>query len=416
MTGSAGIGKSVLFFLVALRYQLLPQNADKKVAYIRKVEEEDQISFYLMEVAGPSAIRIVFTYSINVQDYESNFFLWKEIRGYTTALKTADYETFVDGPAHDNKMDLLNKGFRFLCTSSGYPTVKQSEIFSTIVEIMSGWKEETIYLVLSKIGQEAEKAQEIYAVSGGRIRLAIWATKAGGIGFVKKWLDGLITGFGQDKIVLAVTKTDSHAGIAHSDRLRTRFINFDGTGTSLLIVDSLYAMSKLKGRLELNDFVSSFNLAGACGLQSARGWFFEEIMHLWFKKFMEDSALIEDWVRSVGTAAEGITYFNSAKLYWIPPVPNFANIDAAFVCCTVLVCIQYTVRKTHDFNRDTFWQDFASKVRMAVPFDSITVWFVSPNGTDFQNTHIDNMLLLPTRRCEATAHFPSSPFHFKKWK
>ena len=105
-----------------------------------------------MEAAGPSTIRIVFTYSINVQDYDSNFFLWKEIRGYTTALKTADYKTFVDGPAHDAKMDLLNKGFRSLCTSGGYPPVKQSEIFSTIVKIMSGWKEETINLAgLSRI-------------------------------------------------------------------------------------------------------------------------------------------------------------------------------------------------------------------------------------------------------------------------
>lgn len=155
--------------------------------------------------------------------------------------------------------------------------------------------------------------------------------------------------------------------------------HYDGTGTSLLIVDSLCAMSKLKGQLESDDFALSFNLAGACGLQSARGWFFEEIMHLWFKKFKEDSALIEDWVQCVGAAAEGITCFNSAKPCWMPPMPNFANVDAAFVCGTVLVCIQCTVRKTHDFNRDAFWQDFALKVRMTVPFDSITVWFVSPS-------------------------------------
>ena len=110
-------------------------------------------------------------------------------------------------------------------------------------------------------------------------------------------------------------------------------------------------------------------------------------MHLWFKK--KDSALIGDWVRSIGDAAQGIKYLNRAQLYWIPATPNFANIDAAFIFGNVLVCIQYTVKKNHDFNQDTFWQDFASKVRTAVCFTSIAVWFVSPDSTEFQNTHID---------------------------
>ena len=195
----------------------------------------------------------------------------------------------------------------------------------------------------------------------------------------------MLFGFGQEKVVLAMTKTDSHASMLSSDRLRTRFCNYDGKGTSLLIIDSQYAMSRLRARLDFNDFVSSYNLANVCGLQSARDWFFEEIMHLWFKR--KDTPLIEDWVRSEGDAAEGIKEFTREKMYWIPATSNFANIDAAFAYQNVLVCIQYTARQQHGFDKDTFWQDFADKVHTVVPFFSVAVWFVSPAGTGFQNSH-----------------------------
>lgn len=386
LTGSAGIGKSVLFFLVALRFQLLPENSTKKVSFIRKVKELDNIALYLMEPGEqPSTIRVVFSHTMDKADYPSNFELWKTVRGYTKALKTSDYKAFVDGPTHTETMDLLNMSFRFFCTSGGYPTVSQAEIMTTIVSILTGWKEDAICLALSKMEQTTAQAQETYSFSGGRIRLAIMGTRRDGKEQIKKWFDDLLFGFGQEKVVLAMTKTDSHASMLSSDRLRTRFCNYDGKGTSLLIVDSQYAMSRLRARLDFNDFVSSYNLANVCGLQSARGWFFEEIMHLWFKR--KDTPLIEDWVRSEGDAAEGIKELTREKMYWIPATSNFANIDAAFAYQNVLVCIQYTVRQQHGFDKDTFWQDFADKVHTVVPFSSVAVWFVSPAGTGFQNSH-----------------------------
>lgn len=88
-----------------------------------------------------------------------------------------------------------------------------------------------------------------------------------------------------------------------------------------------------------------------------------------------------------GDAAEGIKALDREKRYWIPATSNFANIDAAFAYQNVLVCIQYTVRQQHGFDEFTFWQDFAGRVHTVVPFSSVAVWFVSPKGTDFQNTH-----------------------------
>lgn len=387
LTGSAGIGKSVLLFLVALRFQLLPEQATKKISFIRKVKESDNISLYIMEPGEPpgTTIRVVFCHTMSKADYPSNFELWKTVRGYTKALKTSDYQAFVDGPIHTETMDLLNTSYRFFCTSGGYPTVSQAEIMTTIVSILTGWKESTICSFLTKIGQTAAQAQEIYSYSGGRIRLAVMGMQQEGKVQIRKWFDDLLSGFGPEKIQLAITKTDSHASTNSSDRLRTRFIDYDGKGTSLLIVDSQYAMSRLRDRLDVGDFVSSYNLATVCGLQSARGWFFEEIMHLWLKR--KGVPLIEDWIRSVGNAAEGIKDLDREKRYWIPATSNFANIDAAFVYQHVLVCIQYTVRRQHGFDKATFWQDFAGRVHTVVPFSAVAVWFVSPNGTDFQNTH-----------------------------
>ena len=386
LTGSAGIGKSVLLFLVALRFQLFPEHSTKKISFTRKVKESNYITLYIMEPGEqPSTIRLVFCDTIDKADFQSNFELWKTVRGYTKVLKTSDYIAFVDGPLHSEKMDLLNTSYRFFCTSGGFPPVSQAEIMTTIVSILTGWKEDTICSVLTKLGQTRDQAQEIYSYSGGRIRLALMGTQKDGKVRLTEWFDALLSSFGQEKIQLATTRPDSGAFMNHSDRLRTRFINYDGKRISLLIVDSRYVMSRLRARLDVGDFVSSYNLATVCGLQSARGWFFEEIMHLWFKR--KDTPLIEDWIRSVGDAAEGIKDLDREEKYWIPATSNFANIDAAFVYQNVLVCIQYTVGQQHGFEKVTFWQDFAGRVHTVVPFSSIAVWFVSPSGTGFRNTH-----------------------------
>lgn len=388
LTGSPGIGKSVIFFLSALRYQLLPENANFKVSYMRKVDEEKDVSLFVMEPGeNPNIVKVLFSRHIAKTDYATLFDMWKEIRGYTKKLRSANYRTFVDGPKHFEKLELLNGGSDFVCTSGGYPTVHQSEIMSTDVRILSGWREDTILDVLLKLGTDSRQASAIYALSGGRIRLALWGTETDGAAKIKSWFDKLIADFGQEKIVLALTKKDSSASASSSDRLRTRILNYDGKGSSLLIVDSLYAVTQLRGRLHFGDFISPFLLAGACQLQSARGWFFEEVMHLWFKTM--ESPPITKWIRSQAEAGAhgGVADLNCEELYWIPATSNFASIDAAFVFRSILVCVQYTVKRTHEFDAVSFWQDFAGRVRNTVSFGSVAIWFVSPHKTDFQILH-----------------------------
>lgn len=119
------------------------------------------------------------------------------------------------------------------------------------------------------------------------------------------------------------------------------------------------AVCDLANAMELSAYfvrdLSTHNLGTVCGLQSARGWLFAEIMHLWFNR--KDMPIIEDWVSSVGdSAAQGIKDLDREKRNWIPArsTSNFA-----FVIQNVLVCIQNTVTQQHDFDKVTFWQDFA---------------------------------------------------------
>lgn len=152
------------------------------------------------------------------------------------------------------------------------------------------------------------------------------------------------------------------------------FINYNGTGTSFLIVDSLYANVfnwRVHAGYSLHE-VGSLRKLCTCGSRSSRK------IRRSLKTGCEVLVLLPKASHtSIAQNYIGYLPYQTSRIL-MPPL--FA---------VVLVCIQYTVRKTHDFNRDTFWQDSASKVRMAVPFHSITVWVVSPNCTDIQNTHID---------------------------
>ena len=58
---------------------------------------------------------------------------------------------------------------------------------------------------------------------------------------------------------------------------------------------------------------------------------------------------------SVGREAQQL---DKEGIYWIPSIPNFANVDAAVVLGRVLYVFQGTRKRNHGFNVDTFWQEF----------------------------------------------------------
>lgn len=103
-----------------------------------------------------------------------------------------------------------------------------------------------------------------------------------------------------------------------------------------MIVDSRYAFTKLKERLNGQDILAAYNMAKVLRLKAACGWFYEEILHRRFRELAKTTnAPIQEWMhREDISGADGVASFvakckQKTDIYWAPPIPNFANIDAA---------------------------------------------------------------------------------------
>jgi hypothetical protein len=89
---------------------------------------------------------------------------------------------------------------------------------------------------------------------------------------------------------------------------------------------------------------------------------------------------IEGIIKSSGTGAEGVIELSKCGWYWIPSIPNLANIDAALVLessngSITRWCIQYPVAKDHAFNSKTFLVKFLRPVlkTMGLKVDAVSV-------------------------------------------
>ena len=381
LVGSPGVGKSVLFFLAALRRVV---HHGEKVMYIRKTDNNPDISFFLMEKGDDSSVNVLSNRSLSKIEHPDLGQLClsfvRRVRGFYIML---------DGPHHyDSLQDRLQNAFHALCTSAGYPARRQEQIRSLSILVLNGWTESSIKDAIVALRKTTpSQANNIYELSGGRIRLAFMSKEE-----VEGWFNDVVTSCGSEKIKLAVTSQTKPGVASSSDRLRTRFYDPE-TDTNLMVVDSQYVMRKLISELESKDIVDAYNLARALKLQSARGWFYEEILNGLFAQYKNTQA-VQGWIKSKGNGAEGVDDFiqvcltQGDKVYWVPSIPNFANIDAAILVGSTLTCFQYTVRRSHTFEQDSFWADLVGKmVYKGVKIDKVCVMFVTPSDVEFQNDH-----------------------------
>jgi hypothetical protein len=386
LVGSPGVGKSVLFFLVALRRVVAH---GQKVLYLRKTAKARSFSLFLIEKgADDDAVNVLFNRSLATKLHYNPHSLCRNLLGLTIV----QFYAMVDGPKHNASMgDILSGGYDALCTSAGYPARKQEDIEKITVEVLSGWTEVSIKAAVKAMNGECtdERADDIYKLCGGRIRLAFLDEKK-----VKDWYDEVVGAAGKERIKLAITSEGATGEVTNSDRLRTRFHD-QITKSNRMIVDSEYCFGKLSDRLESTDLIESYNLALALQLQAARGWFYEEIIHRWFQTPVVPQV---EFMKGVGTNADGVRQLlekiqlvGNTFIYWAPSKPNFANIDAAILIGRTLICFQYTVQSTHTFVRDTLYENIVGVLLIAgIAIERVQVVFVTPKDANFSYSEHSN--------------------------
>jgi hypothetical protein len=157
-------------------------------------------------------------------------------------------------------------------------------------------------------------------------------------------------------------------------------------GSAVQIVDSQYYVRLLHDRVGLEEYLIAYNHAMIRSLSSAAGCHFEELLHVLFQKRPKP---ISQVLQIVGTGAEGVQQLQDYFVYWIPSIPNFANINAAIVIkglqgSATIWCLQYTVASTHAFNASTFRTQFLKpvcvKLGLAAATTSVKILFVVPSN------------------------------------
>ena len=395
LVGSPGVGTSVVFFLAALRRAVTYQ---EKVLYVRKTRQES-MSLFFMEKGGDSddssaVVNVLFSRTLNKLAHPDLGNLCANLME-TSGLDMDEFYIMLDGPCHsDPRSDRLQDAYQALCTSGGFPARPQEAIETQTILVLNGWTESSITSAMVALGIPAEEVAKRYQLCGGRIRLALMEDQAK----LQKWFDEVMDACGPEKVPLARTRRGASGTATHSrDWLGTRFYDPE-TNTTRTIVDSHYVFRQLVSRLdfESNDdvmesysaVIESYKVATALQRQAVRGWCYEDLLHRWWKR------LLPGWIQAHGTGAEGVQQLlqeclaERLNMYWIPSIPQFANIDAAIVVDATLICFQYTVQTQRHFDEDLLWEEIVGKlVRKGVPIDVVKVVFVTPSDVRLQNTH-----------------------------
>lgn len=199
LTGSPGIGKSVVFFLAAVQRAA---TLEKKVLYLRKVEEQKAISIFIMEKSPRCGtgdlVNVVFGQDLSTRRIPN---LSQEVNTIIDAskLKDEDFYIMLDGPKHNaSEQDLLYNGYDALCTSAGYPAPKQAAILLEKTLVLSGWTEDKLKEAMNKL--RIQQIDKKYELTGGQIRLVFCPDAV-----IKDWFDSIINAIGPVAVHLAVT-------------------------------------------------------------------------------------------------------------------------------------------------------------------------------------------------------------------
>lgn len=393
-SGSPGIGKSVLLFLIVL-YRAAKKG--EKATYIRRTDESKElelVSTFVMEYKDTNVVHVRFNRELprRVDLAEEN----DKLRGSFKGIKwtNANIVNAVDGPKSKD-LDKFSK-MTYGCTSGAGIKISDHMSKSTSNVVMGGWKKSTLAkAIIAELDLDPQVTDEnstkyfnrqkfgdVYFVTGGRIRR------------FREFYEGEIdTGFA-DQIAARVSKQQASLSLSHSDcrstddhvdYLRTMFRDTNSASTDAVVVhvDSGYLLRKLRAKISGEELFNSYKKAEASGDKGAQANYFEELLHWCFRCEGISEAIVGS-VCADGKGAEGVAQLEQKNWYWIPSVPNFVNTDSAVVGSDDKVwCYQFTISRSHSYKKRRLKQQFLDKISVLESPNGVFIVFVYPEGTDF---------------------------------
>lgn len=401
-SGSPGIGKSILMFLVVL-YRVAVRH--ERVIYMRRVDNcIELMSEFSMEYNySTSKVDVRFTReasrSIDMAVEHDNLrkAFEPEVRWTSPTIVDA-----VDGPKSTEftRFSKLTYG----CTSGPGIDIKHHMVDTTFNVVMSAWTKEILQnaiittLKLDPKEEEeksdkyfdVEKFDGVYFVNGGRIR-GFQASYEGKIDTT--FAEQLVSRISAQQAALSLSHADCRSTNERIDSLRSMFRSPTGsTDTVSLHVDSGYVLRRLKAKFNGEELFNSYKKAESDGNKGAQANYFEELLH-WC--FCSDgvSTAIAAFVYAEGSGRDGVSELTTKNQYWIPSVPNFVNIDSAVVGSDDKVwCYQFTVSSTHAYKKHCTRSQFLNYISVLESTPEVVLLFVVPQGTNFVMTDTNGEL------------------------
>jgi hypothetical protein len=428
LLGSAGVGKSVLCFLQAVRMAY----RGKRVLYFRKTKAESDTSLWCMERSG-NDVRIRFDRSV-----EKGVEIWKlkipamlycfsdlfpagtKKDVFSKAVKSKEVLVFVDGPNHAAAADTLFGNAHYFCTSGGHPLLKSEEVLTKRIVVMNGWQCQDFKRALDTVktsegmnalrsamtrdGLDDDDMDEefydddvyecLYYHYGGRIREAAQCV-SGRISMQVhiEYVIALVNSVPTVSASLFLDSTECSADPNSKGTLRTMFRGERGIGATQ-IVDSQFILGLLRNKISAQEYLNAYKKAMILNRKAVAGHLFEELMHSIYCSTQHNSPAVQGSHQATGTGHEGVKQLLDKCVYWIPSTVNFAVIDAAFIDTSGNIwCVQYTVSSQHSFSGSTLRSKFLKRIPQSAGAvtsdDSCTILFVVPKGVEFANPDTD---------------------------
>ena len=392
-SGSPGIGKSILMFLVVL-YRVACRH--EKAIFIRHTNDfTELVSIFAMEHSNDdNTVHIRFNRecSRNIDTAAANDQLRSSFEGVKwTSSSIVDA---VDGPKATALTNFSK--LTYGCTSGEGIRIKHHMAKTTFNVVMAAWKVDDLSKALiaelgldptvtdesSKQYYDEEKFDAVYFVNGGRIR-----------GFRDSYTGTIDTSFA-DQTVARISRQQAELSLSHSDcrstddyvdSLRSMFRVPGGSTDSVsLHVDSSYMLRKLRSKLDGEELFNSYKKAERENNKGAQAGYFEEMLHWCFCRHGFSPSILAS-VHAEGSGIEGVRELTQKNQYWIPSVPNFVNIDSAIVGSDEKVwCYQFTVSKTHTFKKRRMRSGFLNHISVLDRTQEVVIVFVYPSETNFR--------------------------------